>query len=76
MRPLKPKHWQVAKFAALGFTSKEISTKTGLNPNTIDNLRLVVFHYFGVHNCVELAHKFLHLKLIENKFNNEPFTSN
>lgn len=58
-RALTEKQKGVCDLIALGLSGKEISTRLGISPRTVEAHRVEIFRRMGVRNAVELVRKLL-----------------
>ena len=56
---LTEKQKGVCDLLAMGFSNKEISTRLGISPRTVEAHRVEVFRKMGVRNAVELVRSLL-----------------
>jgi len=58
-KPLTEKQKCVCDLLAMGLSNKEISTRLGISPRTVESHRCEVFRKMGVRNAVELVRSLL-----------------
>lgn len=59
---LTEKQKDVCDLLAMGLSNKEISSRLGISPRTVEDHRIEVFRKYGVRNAVELVRVLLSSK--------------
>ena len=75
MNNLKLNHLEVAKLIAQGLPTKQIAVQLNRTTKSIETSRSLCLAYYHCSNATQLAHRLLSLNLIQNIYQNEPFTS-